>query len=182
MNKKKLIIPLAILGFIILLLLLYGRLSKLGCYRGSSFDKYLKYAQKDGYFFNLYELPSGATNFKFQCTNLGLARQTFAGFDLSGDYYNDFVASLSKLDEPSDYAKNSFIGKKVSDTYGYNNDQGYSGYTGFPKKNVKYTAEGDISDYTILYYDVERGHRLQASAVLVNPTTGRFVVYMEISN
>ena len=37
-------------------------------------------------------------------------------------------------------------------------------------------------DYTILYYDVERGHRLQASAVLVNPTTGRFVVYMEISN
>ena len=181
-KKKKILIVLAVFACILFILFLFFRyVNELGNWRGTSFDKYLKRAYK-GVFFQNRELPKGAYDFKFQCTNLGLAQQSFAGFNLSGDDYDDYVASLKELEEPTELAKEKFIGKKVSDTYDYYNDDGFNGYTGFPKKNLRYTAEGDIADYTILYYNVYRGHRLEANAVLVNSATGRFIIYCEGSN
>ena len=182
MNKKKILIGLGIVaGVLLLLVLAMHFVGKLGSFRGTSFYKYRDYAYTGAYY-DLWKLPDGAEDFRFQCTNLGLGAQSYAGFTLTGEDYDTFVLSLLDLEEPSDLAKEKFIGKKVSDTYYYYNDGGYSGSTGFPKKKIRYTAKGDISDFTILYYNAYRGSRINAGAVLVNPATGRVVIYCEGSN
>ena len=182
MNKKVKIVLGVFLGIVIVLFLLVRFGGGVGSWKGSSFQRYRNRAYIGSAYFTIRELPKGAKDFKFQCYDYGLVASSYAGFTLSGNDYNDFVASVSEFDEPSELAKEKFIGKKVSDTYNYYNDDGFSGYTGFPKKNVRYTAEGDIGDYTILYYNAYRGHNIRVGAVLVNPGKGRFIVYYETSN
>ena len=177
--KKKTIIRLAVVfGIMIAFFIFFRYASELGSWRGTSLNKYLKRAYIGG--LQIRSLPKGAKDFKFQCYNYGLAAYSYAGFTLSGTDYDDFVAYVAGYDEPSDDAKEKYMGKKVSDTYNYY--ESGDRYVGFPKRKVPYTAEGDLADYTILYYDSYYGSNMRLSAILVKPETGRFVIVYGGSN
>ncbi len=171
--KNMLLILCAALGFIYFTRGVLG----IGTWKGSDFEVYRRRAHSGSTYY-LTELPQGAKDFRFKCTNMGMGAHSYAAFTLEGDAYEDFISSVLNEENSSEPDGSDFVGKKVSDTFDSYDDNGQ--YIGFPEHISDYVIDDDIKDYTIISFSSYNGAGSSLTALAANPYTGRVVIVYEV--
>lgn len=146
---------------------------QLGTWKGDNFGVYSNRSYMGKSHF-ITELPEGAYDFRFQCSNFFVAADSYAGFTLKGADYDKFISYVINMNKKANRNNSHFVGKKVSETMKSYDDNGK--YIGFPNKECPYVTDESIMDYTILYYNINLDSGKNIDAIISNSDTGRFII------
>ena len=168
-----------VLLFIVLILFLHYAF-ELGSWQGTSYEKYMDRAWKGDSFI---ELPADVQDFRFHCTNYGVAAYSEMAFTLTDVEYNNYLMSLERLktkDKGMFYDPYGLVGKTVPETFDFYDERG--NFVGLSQASVKKIIKNDIEDYTIVYYEYYLGAGGYTYAIASKPDSNSMFVYVYGSN